>query len=246
MTLVSIRAVHTTMKTLHLIALLFIAALCHRSSLAQSKITIASADSLPFIATWNTTVLNQTPVYSITFREDNVGKIPVLMSFPTRSEITIQQTLVIKPNMAVVFEVSMIKGTYKLVPASENTYAFVNSTLPVAAPPATSNLDAVSSTDSLQTGASASQEAYEQLKTAIAQQTFESRKLALIQTYLQNESINIDQLRYLMAQLSLEDRKLELLKMAIPKVQDKSRLHEVADEFLLDKNKEKAKEMVAQ
>jgi hypothetical protein len=49
-----------------------------------------------------------------------------------------------------------------------------------------------------------------------------------------------------MAQLSLEDRKLELLRIALPSISDKSRLAEVTDEFLLDKNKEKARELLAQ
>jgi hypothetical protein len=49
-----------------------------------------------------------------------------------------------------------------------------------------------------------------------------------------------------MAQLSLEDRKLELLRLAVPRMTDKGRIMEVTEEFLLDKNKAKAREIVGQ
>lgn len=235
------------MRTLFVFSLLVCFMIQSNSGWAQSKITISAPDSLPFLAVWNNVAINQHPALSVTFREENTGKIPVQLSFPSRTDIAIQQTLTIKAQMAIVYEVSVVKGQHKLVPASENSYVF-ESASPMATPPFTPLNDSTSISDAA-VSANAnipSNTAYEELKQAIAQQTFESRKLQLMTTYLQTEKLNVDQLRYLMAQLSLEDRKLELLRIALPSIPDKSRLTEVTEEFLLDKNKEKARELLAQ
>lgn len=247
MTLVKYPIEQFFMRTLFVSSLLVCFMIQSNSGWAQSKITISAPDSLPFLAVWNNVAINQYPAYSITFREENGGKIPMHLSFPTRPDLAIQQTLTVKPQMAVVYEVSVVKGLHKLVPASENSYVF-ESLPPVPLPPSTPATDSTTqhTNDTFSSQALPSNDAYEQLKQAIAQQTFESRKLVLMTNYLQTEKLNVDQLRYLMAQLSLEDRKLELLRIALPSISDKSRLAEVTDEFLLDKNKEKARELLAQ
>ena len=210
---------------------------------AQSKVTISSPDSLPFIAVWNNVQLNQVPSFSITFREDMVGKVPVQLSFPSHPNLLVNQSVILKDQIATTFELDIVKGAHKLVPAAESSYTFSTINTPNQVP---MNMESVV-IDTLMLKAQANDQSdYEALKTQIASQSFESRKLENIQTYLQTHTISIEQLRYLMAQLSLEDRKLELLRTALPFVSEKSRLNEILEEFLLDKNKSKAKEMINQ
>jgi hypothetical protein len=210
---------------------------------AQAKVTISAPDSLSFIGTWNNAQLNQVPVNSISFRSDQLSKVPVQLTFPNQPAIQIMQTLNLKDQTAVSFELTKIKGAYKLVPASENTYTFPKNsaaqTIAIESQPLQIDTVAIAVTPIVQAD-------YEFLKTQIASHTFEVRKLEVMNQYLQDHSLNIDQLRFLMAQLSLEDRKLELLRLAVPRMTDKSRIMEVTEEFLLDKNKAKAREIVGQ
>lgn len=62
--------------------------------------------------------------------------------------------------------------------------------------------------------------------------------------FAEQNCIRVEQLRYMMAQLSTEDSKLKLLKTASVHVFDKSRLSLVQDDFFLEKNKVKAKEII--
>ncbi|MEN9639266.1 MAG: hypothetical protein RLZZ262_1134 [Bacteroidota bacterium] len=244
MNLVKFTAQLTAMKIIRHFNLYFFLCVSCSIMTAQSKITITAPDSLPFIAVWKNVQLNQTPVYSVTFREDNAGKIPVTLSFPSHPQITVQQTILIKDKTAIGLEISVVKGQHKLVPTFENTY--------ILETPATPEIQKNAALDSLPTTATAdsvlssptNNADYEDLKQDLTHQTFESRKLQLMINFLHQHSINVDQLRYLMAQLSLEDRKLELLKTALPSILDKTKLSEVTDEFLLDKNKEKARELI--
>jgi hypothetical protein len=210
---------------------------------AQAKVTITAPDSLSFIGTWNNAPLNQMPVNSISFRTDQLSKIPVQLTFPNQPSIQIMQTVNLKDQTAVSFELNKVKGAYKLVPASENTYVFPKNSVATAIVIESQPL----LVDTMSIAATHIDQAdYEFLKTQIASHTFEVRKLEVMGQYLQDHAINIDQLRFLMAQLSLEDRKLELLRLAVPKMTEKSRMMEVTEEFLLDKNKAKAREIVGQ
>ncbi len=77
------------MKPLRSFLFLVLAAMAC-STHAQSKVTISSPDSLPFIAVWNNVQLNQVPSFSITFRENIVGKVPVQLSFPSHPNLVVK------------------------------------------------------------------------------------------------------------------------------------------------------------
>jgi Domain of unknown function (DUF4476) len=206
---------------------------------SQTKVTISAPDSLPYIAVWNGVQLNQVAVNSITFQESISNKVPVQINFPSHPELNITQSIQLKANYAVILEPGLVKGVPKLVPASETSYQFTASNKVVQ------NIPVVLDTLALEQ-AQLELDAYEELKIALSNQNFEARKMPLIETYLQQHVINVDQLRFILAQISMEDRKLEILRQAVPKVTDRKRLREMTDEFLLDKNKMKAEELIRQ
>jgi hypothetical protein len=218
---------------------LFVLFTFHVNGFSQTKVTISAPDSLPYIAVWNGVQMNQVALNSITFQEAVVSKVPVQISFPTHPEWNITQSIQLKANQAIVLEPNLVKGVPKLVPASEMSYQFTSPTN------ALQNTPVVLDTVALE-NAQMELEAYEQLKIALNNQNFEARKMPLIESYLQQHWVNVDQLRFILAQISMEDRKLDILRQALPKVTDRSRLPEMMDEFLLDKNKMKAQELIRQ
>jgi ABC-type nitrate/sulfonate/bicarbonate transport system substrate-binding protein len=54
----------------------------------------------------------------------------------------------------------------------------------------------------------------------------------------------VDQLRYLISQLELEDNKVKILELAQPRIYDYDRAALIVDDFFLERNKNKVKELL--
>ena len=58
---------------------------------------------------------------------------------------------------------------------------------------------------------------------------------------LTENCFRVDQIRYMLAQLALEDNKIKLLEVGKASIYDFDRASQIVDDFFLDRNKNKAK-----
>lgn len=80
----------------------------------------------------------------------------------------------------------------------------------------------------------------DQLKGAI----FESKKLESMKSFVSTHCISVDQLRFLMAQLELEDNRFKLLEAGLNQIYDRDFLKTVEEDFFLEKNKQRVKALI--
>jgi hypothetical protein len=227
------------------------------STYAQSKLSVVAHDSLAFLLTLNGEKVNNIAVVDIALSGVASGTASVLLSVPGKEKISIVQELILKPGGAYFYEVARYKGKYKLQLISESISTPIE--LPVANSEAVAPANDMAAepmviepmADSTAVSAHlagcyniASGEDFEVLKQEVAKINFENKKYETMKEFTEAHCVRVDQLRYMMAQLSLEDNKLKLLKLASTNIYDKARLINASDDFFLEKNKLRAKEII--
>lgn len=220
---------------------------CHSMN-AQTRLSIKAADSLDFIFTFNQVAVNQLPVLSITLDKLPAGKHNIKVAVPSHPEIVIDQVLTLKKNTSVYYDIEKSKGVYKLVLKSESTLMFAENT-PTNQPSTAQNLmniptpiEAVDSSSSVQNNNSGCQspvhpEDFEQMIAEVNAHFFETKKLDVMKNFLMHHCVRVEQLRFMMSKLSLEDYKYDLLKTSLTHIYDRDKLKSVENDFFLEKNK---------
>jgi hypothetical protein len=227
----------STVKTL----LAFFVLLPAQSLLAQVKLTVFAADSLPFVLYVQNEQINLKPVTEITLTALPAGKTSIkALVLGTASA---EQVVNLKPQTQVSYEVKLVKTAWKIVPVSEAAWIpVIEKTMSdsafVATPVAETSTNA-RCTEAWNT------DAMNLLKTKIADQHFEAKKLELMKREIGGNCIKVDQLLYLLSLLEIEDNKLSLAESLIPQAFDPQRLNLLESAFFLDKNKVRIRQNVA-
>jgi hypothetical protein len=224
---------------------------------AQSKLSVVAQDSLAFLLTLNGQKVNNIAVVDVALVGVASGTASVQLSVPGKEKISIIQELILKPGGAYSYEVLRYKGKYKLQMISESisTASVTADAQTEVASSSTAALDVPAVPEQIVDSAAvathaadchnlASVEDFEVLKLEVAKINFENKKFEVLKKFTEAHCVRVDQLRYMMAQLSLEDNKLKLLKLASANIHDKARLITVSEDFFLEKNKKMAKEIV--
>jgi hypothetical protein len=74
---------------------------------------------------------------------------------------------------------------------------------------------------------------------------FETRKLEVMKQFISNSCLRVEQIRYMMSQLSMEDNKFILLRESLNHISDTSNLYRTEADFFLEKNKARVNELLA-
>jgi len=82
-----------------------------------------------------------------------------------------------------------------------------------------------------------SAELYQEMIQAVKENFFESRKLELMKNFISQNCVRVEQLRFMMSNLSMEDNKIILLKASNGRISDVNNLKKVEEDFFLQKNK---------
>lgn len=214
---------------------------CHLS--AQVKLTVYAADSIPFVLHVQGEQINLKPVNEISFSGVPAGKTSIKAVLSGNVPATAEQTVILKPQTQVTYEVKMVKSSWKIVPVSEAAWVpvaekTISDSATVAAPVEETSGNA-RCTEAL------SQDALNTLKTKIADQHFEAKKLEIMKREVGASCLKVDQLMYLLSMLEIEDNKLNLAESFLPQVFDPQRLQTLETAFFLDKNKAKIRQSIA-
>jgi hypothetical protein len=82
---------------------------------------------------------------------------------------------------------------------------------------------------------------FQTLKNELHALNFEVKKYEFLKSKLTENCFRVDQIRYMLAQLALEDNKIKLLEVGKASIYDFDRASQIVDDFFLDRNKNKAK-----
>lgn len=242
----------------HFICLLGLVLLFPFASAAQSRLSIRAADSLAFMLILGETNFNSLPCLSVTLDMNDNPAQAVTLKVPSHPEIVITQSLVLKKNTAHFYEIEKKKGKWKLVLKSESTIelspagpvteADVSPVQESATSPQAMNETPDQPADSTaQKGncaAPVSVEVFEAMIREVDQNVFESRKLEVMKNFVSSSCIRVEQMRYMISRLSMEDNKVILAKAGIPHIYDLNNLYRIEEDFFLEKNKARVHELI--
>jgi hypothetical protein len=214
---------------------------------AQSRLNIKSSDTLDFVLSIGGNDLNIVPCLSIGFNHNYSGKTTVSARFPNCTQQPVTAVLNLSKNSSAFYELAFVKGTLKFVLTSESSLEpstkliRQTQTIPLAqSDPATAGL-ALDTSQAIEINAGCStaitEQEYIQLKTELKAIHFESRKLDLMTQFCSTHCLRVEQMRYLISQLEMEDNKISLLRACIANIYDISRISQFEDDFFLEKNK---------
>lgn len=233
-------------KTLSII-LLLTAFLVSTLLSSQTRVSIKAPDSLAFVVYVNDQKVNNIPCLSITFDQSEFGKINFKTEFPGHEKSNFTQSLSLKKNSSTFYEIEKYKGSMKLALKSESalevSITSAANTASIGSQEITSDIPAIAS-DSTSgsvagTGCSpeVSAELYQEMIQAVKENFFESRKLELMKNFISQNCVRVEQLRFMMSNLSMEDNKIILLKASNGRISDVNNLKKVEEDFFLQKNK---------
>lgn len=216
----------------------------------QSRISVKAADTLDFILFLNDVQVNNMACLSITLDNIEPGKMMLKVNFPTRPQFNFSQSVTIKKATFVYYEIEKSKGSMKLLLKSESTVATTDTQMSaetIEAPlEAETEIPVISDSTNLVIHENQNcvkpvdASLYDSLLKDIDKNFFETRKLEVIKAFMVEHCVRVEQLRYLMSRLSLEDSKLDLLKSSLHHVVDRNNLKKVEQDFFLEKNKARA------
>jgi Domain of unknown function (DUF4476) len=223
---------------------------------AQSRLNIKSSDTLDFVLSIGGNDLNIVPCLNIGFNHNYAGKTNVTARFPNCTQQPVTAVLNLAKNSSAFYELLFVKGTLKFVLTSESSLEpstkliRETQTIPLAqSDPATAGL-AVDTSQAIEINAGCStaitEQEYIQLKTELKAIHFESRKLDLMTQFCSAHCLRVEQMRYLLSQLEMEDNKISLLRTCIANIYDISRISQFEDDFFLEKNKVIVREIIVQ
>ncbi len=213
---------------------------------AQSRLTITAPDTLAFQLNVNSNPVNTTLMTSCTFFLNEIGKQVFRATFSNNTFI--EQSIALKENTHATYEIRMIKGALRFALLSEASY------IPVAPTGLSVVIDSASVPEEFTEGFDGapgcenpcSTEDFENLKTALKEVSTDTRRLEMTRTFAALHCLRVEQLRYLLSRIELEDHRLKLLEAAASNIYDRSRLNAVEDDFFLAKNKSRVREIIAE
>ncbi|MFM7729942.1 MAG: DUF4476 domain-containing protein [Flavobacteriales bacterium] len=200
---------------------------------AQVRIELNAPDSLPFLVEVNASPINVRPCVKMVFDADTSGKCLFNIQFPANPNLNFEQSITLKKNSWSAFDIGMAKGNLKLILGSESSFTPIHQPASSVEPTATADTELAPGCDK-QAGTAE----FEFMIDETHQVAFESRKLEVMKKFLESYCVRCEQLRFMIAQLSQEDYKLALIQSAVGHLADPTKLHHLADDFFLERNKQ--------
>lgn len=210
-------------------------------SFAQSKIEFRSADSLAFFLKIESQKVNILPSSDFSFLWNQAGKQNFNIEFADSRWSTFDQVLDIKANSNQVFELKKVKGIFQFFMISETAFQFpqfeIQNTIPE---------DSVALPINVYQGATKCESPIKDtefalIKDNLNKSNFEFKKVAYLEKTIVQHCFRVEQLRYLISHLELEDNKLKIVELAVDHLYDFDRADLISEDFFLERNKTKVK-----
>jgi hypothetical protein len=209
---------------------------------AQSKVAFHAPDSMTFVLSLNDVAVNIMPVSDIAIVPINAGKTKVKMTFTNSALGTLEQVLDFKDKVFVEYEVRKVKTKLQYFLLAESPLLIstsMESTVAadsVAAQPSVPEYDGISKCNS-----PLNEVDFSHIKMELSKCNFELTRFEYLKKEIPNKCWKVDQLRYLLSQLDMEDNKIKILELATPSIYDFDRAQSIVDDFFLERNKIKVK-----
>jgi hypothetical protein len=226
------------MKLFRAFAFVFVSLIGAYAS-AQARISIEAPDTLAFILSHNNEVINQHPVTAVTFIKGVSGKVTLKAEFPFRPALNFSQVITIKKNSEVDIRVERVKGAIKFVISGETQ--LTEPLFGILEGSQSDTLLVKKHTDGC--FPVVDDQLYQEMLTTCNGIHFEAKKLECMTAFVSAHCLRVEQLRFMLSQLSQEDNKLQLLQAA-QNIHDRSALGAVEEDFFLARNKEKVREII--
>ncbi len=210
----------------------------------QSKLDFRSSDSLAFYLKVAETSMNTWPSTHMSFYCELSGKQKIAVQFTNPAVPAFEQTIDIKKNTSVQFELRTIKGIFQFFPISESQFDIPLFTANVEAAADTVTLVMPEYSGRTNCTEPVSEVDFISIKENLSKIGFEFKRFEKLKEISQVECFRVDQLRYLISQLELEDNKVKILELAQPRIYDYDRAALIVDDFFLERNKNKVKELL--
>lgn len=225
---------------------LFVILLCISFGLkatSQTKVAFHAPDSMSFVLIIQETPINSLHATDITLIWPMPGKTKVKMDFLNPEMPDFEQFVEFKPLMFQEFEMRMVKNKMQYFTVAESPFTPVVSITPtdtVAAAMPAASAPAEYAGNSKCTSPISDVD-FQTLKNELHALNFEVKKYEFLKSKLTENCFRVDQIRYMLAQLALEDNKIKLLEVGKASIYDFDRANQIVDDFFLDRNKNKAK-----
>lgn len=213
----------------------------------QSKIAFSGADSLAFMVQMDDNIINNVYCTDITFLLLSPGKTKFNLTFFNPNVKPLEQIIDIKPNTFVQYEIRVAKGKTQLfqiaeaklteitsIPVSEETTGLADTTIIIETP-----YEGRKACDS-----PTSEAEFTSIKENLSKIGFEFKRFETLKEVVVVNCFTVDQIRYLLSQLELEDNKVKITELAKDKIYDYDRALLIVDDFFLERNKNKVKSIL--
>lgn len=209
---------------------------------AQSKVAFHAPDSMTFVLSLNDVAVNNLPVSDIAIVPVVAGKTKVKMTFANPSIGSLEQILDIKDKIFVEYEVRKVKNKLQYFLLAESPLLItsaMDSTLAADSAAAQASIPEYSGISKCSTPLNEVDFAH--VKMELSKCNFELTRVEYLKKAIPDQCWKVDQLRYLLSQLDMEDNKIKILELAKPSIYDFDRAHTITEDFFLERNKIKAK-----
>ncbi len=217
------------------------------NTFGQSKIAFSGADSLAFLVQMENNSVNNIYCTDITFFVTTPGKTKFNISFSNTNVKSLEQVIDIKANTFTQYEIRVAKGKTQLfliaeaklteitaIPLAEETTGLSDTTIIIETP-----YDGRKACDN-----PVSAVEFESIKENLSKIGFEFKRFETLKGVVGFNCLTVDQLRYLLSQLELEDNKVKITELAKEKIYDYDRAMLIVDDFFLERNKNKVKSIL--
>lgn len=213
---------------------------------AQTKVAFHAPDSMTFILIIQDTPINSVHASDITLIWPITGKTKVKMDFHNPAMTDFEQFVEFKPLMFQEFEIRKVKNKMQYFTVAESPFAPVVPATPtdslIAEMPAVASAPEYAGQSNCPSPISDVD--FQTLKNELHALNFEVKKYEFLKSKLTENCFRVDQIRYMLAQLALEDNKIKLLEVGKASIYDFDRASQIVDDFFLDRNKNKAKALL--
>ncbi len=215
---------------------------------SQSRLTVKASEGFDFVLTVNDVTANISPCLYITLDKITSGKTSVKATIPSQPQIIITQTLNLKKNSSAIYEIEKNKGVFKLMLRSETvlTPSTNDNTNMSDIPTDTQEISTLEIKGPGGCESVVDQDTYDAMIKEVSDNFFESRKLEVMKAFVQQRCLRVEQMRFMISKLSLEENKIDLLQVGIKNVHDPVNLKRVEEDFFLEKNKVRVHKLVSE
>lgn len=214
----------------------------------QSKISLSTKDTLSFLLQLNDIPVNQMHCTQLSVYPVKDGKTKLRLEFLNPSVAPLEQWIDIKAATFHQFEIRKVKTKLQIFQIAESKTADTLASF-ILLTETPENGPVNISSEPKYTGQKKcddpiSEEEFSALKSQLGEMTSELKKFEILKGIVSLNCLKVEHIRYFISTLELEDYKVRIVEMGKDRIFDFDRAPGIAEDFLLERNKNKVKSML--